>query len=436
MTDNKNPKIISMVRRDLAGYHANLHNGFDKLGIKNYFFFERVHPFYSHTKAPLLLEGIITNLNDFIFDPKKSKISKIIWFICCHPIVYGLKWILFFHFLRKYDVFIFGANYSPLGFYIDRIFLKLSRKIIVDVVSGTDVRPPYLNGGYIDTPVKKIYKDTLSKYKKIKRKLRYTTYLIDHLTVSQFHSKNYIPHLFVGFPFSQPLQKYIPQQSIRPFILHAPSNPKVKGTSIIRETISDLQKDYDFDYEELLGLPNKNVIEKIQACTFVINELYSDTLMAGLDTEAAWFGKPSIIGGYNLEAVVESIQGYAVPPSYRIYPTKENLKKAIIHLLTDKALCKKIGQDAQDFVKLNWSSKAVAQKYLNIINDEIPPHVIRSADDDSDIYGAGITNDARKKNIRMMVMKYGEQSLCLENKPKLKEMIIKDCDLFGHVRLK
>ena len=420
------PKIISMVGRDLAGYHSNLHDGFGQLGIENHFFFERTHAFYRHKKKRSHLEKMITLLNDFIVRPQHHKIIKIISFAALYPAVYLMKVVLFVSFIRQYDVFIFGASYSFLGFYIDRIFLKAAGKIIIDPVSGSDVRPPYLNGVYVDASIKQIYKKTLSKYKTIIRKLKYTTYLIDHPTVSQFHTKEYIPHLYVGFPFYLPPQPRIPTHE-RPLILHAPSNPKVKGTDIVRAAVSELQKDYDFDYEELVGVSHDKVMEKLQQSTFIVNELYSDTPMSGLDTEAAWFGKPSIVGGYNLDMVTETIVGYEVPPSYLIQPTKDDLKKAMIHLLTDASYCKKLGQEAQDFVKKNWSSKAVAQKYLDIINGDVPRHIMRSPMDDYDIYGCGIRNDARRDIIKALVTQYGEQSLCLGHKQQLQKRILDDC---------
>ena len=267
------------------------------------------------------------------------------------------------------------------------------------------------------------------KYKKVLSKLKTNNFLIDHPTVSQFHTKSYVPHLYVGFPFYLPEQPTV-RKNIRPLIIHAPSKPKFKGTDIIREAIQEVKDEgYDFDYEELIEVPNTHVLEKIQQCHFVINQLYSDTPMSGLDTEAAWFGKASIIGGYNLDMVEKSINGYDVPPTYRIYPTKENLKKAIIHLLTDGNYCENLGLKAQEFVKKNWDAKIVAQKYLDIINGDIPDYIMRSPLDDLDIYGFGINDDVRKNIIKNMIKNYGTESLCLSQHPRLEDTIIKDCEI-------
>jgi len=287
----KNPRIISMVGREIAGYHSNLQRGFDQLGVENYFFYERTHQFYKHTKSRTTLEKWISALNDFIFNPKNGKVKKIALFALIYPFAYILKIALFPLFLKKYDVFIFSANYSYLGLHIDRLILKLLNKVTVDIALGSEARPPYLNGIFQDESLQKIKFRTASKKRKINRKTKYTTYLVDHPTTSQFNTRPYIPLLYMGLPFYLPETDAAEKMQKRPLILHAPSSPKIKGTSIIRQVIDELKEEgkYDFDYKELIGVPHAEVMRQIQQCQFVVNELYSDTLMAGLDTEAAWF---------------------------------------------------------------------------------------------------------------------------------------------------
>ena len=421
-----NIKIVSLVNREIAGYHENLHKGFSQLGVVNHFFSERPHAFYNKSEGLSSIETIILFTTNIIERQRNKKILFLLTFLLVYPLIVILKIMLFIVFLKKYNVFIYGGNYSLLGFFIDRYIIRLCGKKIIDIVSGSDVRPPYLNGAYQNFSMSQIRFETLRKYRKIQSKLKTNDYLIDHPSVSQFHTKNYIPHLYVGFPFYLPPQPFI-QENKRPLILHAPSNPRYKGTSIIREIINEVKEEgYYFDYEELTGIPHEKVLKKIQRCHFVINQLYSDTPMSGLDREAAYFGKPSIVGGYNLEMIEKSIKGYDVPPTYRIFPSKENLKKAIIHLLTDKVYAKTLGIKAQDFIKKNWDAKVVAQKYLDIINGNIPSDIIRSPLNDIDIFGAGINYEVRKKIIRTIIKNYSTASLCLNHHPKLKDAVIRD----------
>lgn len=415
-----------MIGRDIAGYHMNLHSGFDQLGVENHFFYERTHPFYKVEKTRYFCEKIIIGLNDFALNLKTKFIIKAIVFIALYPIVLLFKTILFPKLIKKYDVFIFGTNYSYFGLYIDRVLLKFFNKTIIDVVSGSDVRPPYINGVFQDVSIRKLYWLTKLKFFKLCQKYKFSTYIIDHPTVSQFNTRDYIPFLYVGFPFSLPESKSIEKRKV-PLILHAPSNPKAKGTDIIREVIHDLKKEYKFDYEELSGVSHATVIDKLGGCHFIINELYSDTPMSGLDTEAAWHGKPSVVGGYNWDIIDKNSKGFDLPPTYRVEPTREALRKAIIHLLTDQKYAQSLGEKARKFVKEKWSSKAVAQKYLNIMNGDIPENIMRSPFDDFDIHGGGVNAKDRRKIVSQMISKYGEKSLCLDNKPQVKQMILDDC---------
>ena len=115
-----NKRIISLVGLEIAGYHSNLQRGFDALEVGNYFFYERTHPFYRHEKPRMMIERWITSLNDIIVNPTRKFWQKLTLFIVLYPIVFVLKVLLFPWFLCRYDVFIFSANYSYLGGYVDR----------------------------------------------------------------------------------------------------------------------------------------------------------------------------------------------------------------------------------------------------------------------------------------------------------------------------
>ena len=82
-------------------------------------------------------------------------------------------------------------------------------------------------------------------------------------------------------------------------ILHAPSNPEAKGTAKIISAIDSLKStDKNFELILLEDQGNLEGLQAIRECDFVINKLYPDTHMAGFPCEAAWFGKPAIVGGY------------------------------------------------------------------------------------------------------------------------------------------
>ena len=87
-------------------------------------------------------------------------------------------------------------------------------------------------------------------------------------------------------------------------ILHSPSSPEVKGTYLIRQAINALKaKGYPIDYVEIMGKPNTVVIAELEKCDFIVDQLYSDTPMSGFATEAAFFGKTAVVGGYGWQEV-------------------------------------------------------------------------------------------------------------------------------------
>ncbi len=58
-------------------------------------------------------------------------------------------------------------------------------------------------------------------------------------------------------------------------IVHAPSNPTIKGTPIIRAAIQNLKnQNYNIEYKELINLKNSEVIRELKKSHIVINELY------------------------------------------------------------------------------------------------------------------------------------------------------------------
>jgi len=48
-------------------------------------------------------------------------------------------------------------------------------------------------------------------------------------------------------------------------------------------------------------MPNHAVLEELGKCDFVIDQAFADYGMAGFATEAAWFGKTAVVGGYQSE---------------------------------------------------------------------------------------------------------------------------------------
>ena len=203
-------------------------------------------------------------------------------------------------------------------------------------------------------------------------------------------------------------------------IMHAPSELAGKGTKVIREVIKEIiSEGYNIEYIECVNKSNKEVMELLKKCDFIIDQLYSDTPMAGFASEAASFGVPAVVCGYYSKWFDEMNKGIIKAPSYFCLP--HELKEAVIELIVNKEKRLRLGSDAFNFVSTEWNYTTVAKRYCCILNDEIPDRWWYDPYDSEYILGAGMDETVIKRLITEMIDRYGWESLCIEDKPMLKQ---------------
>lgn len=424
-------KKILIAPLEIAGYYSNLTNGFKSLGIECDFITFESHPFGygGESKRPYLLifsdkcKGKSKNhsfISGKFFYLSISKISKILWSIfACF----------------QYDVYIFSYGTSLLKWNIDIFFIRLlGKKIISNLAHGSEARPTFIDGSYQShtgylPPITILRNLNLNKKKYVSFHFRFSNVVIGApFSTSYFAESKFINLFSLGLPFNNsnfqildPPKSSLIKDQIR--ILHSPSHPAVKGTNKILKVIERLQqKGYSIEFITIHGKSFQEVINEIQLCDFVVDQIYSDTPMAGFATEAAWFGKPAVVGGYGLEALKEFIPASMWPPSYICLP--DEIESAIEVMITNKEMRDELGSAAQAFVKDKWNTVDVAKRYLRIINDDIPHSWWVDPYSISYIYGVGQSADKTKKNIRDLVSKYGKSSLQLTDKPDLEDRLI------------
>jgi hypothetical protein len=206
-------------------------------------------------------------------------------------------------------------------------------------------------------------------------------------------------------------------------ILHSPSDPIAKGSDRIRNSINVLKKKgYNIDFVEITGRPHQEVIEELQKCDFVVDQVYSDTPMAGFATEAAWFGKPAIVGGYYADYIHNDCAREHIPPSLFCHP--DEITTAIERLIVDKEFRLALGQKAQEFVRTQRTPKQVARRYLQLIEGIIPDEFMFDPSTIRYVQGSGVPESKSREIIRGMIEQYGIESLCLANKPELERLFM------------
>lgn len=266
----------------------------------------------------------------------------------------------------KYDSFILYPN--SFFFYglkkTEFLILKVFGKNVLFIFCGSDSRPPYMSG--LST---KLTKDELVfRTNRLKEFIQSfnnkVDFVIDLPATSQFHLVQVVDFFKIGIP--KDIQAFKPRQNptSKLRILHAPSNEAYKGTKVFEAVLAELALKYSFEYVTITNRTNSEVCDLIKSADLVIDELYSDTLMAVLGTECAWLGTPYLVFGEKLELAAKEynwpIKNYGKPDE-----VGELIEKFIAHseLRYEAALA------LQSFVMKNWSSLSIAENILKLLNN-------------------------------------------------------------------
>jgi hypothetical protein len=416
---------------EIAGYYSNLTKGFRQIGVECDFITFEPHLFGygGETKRPLILE---------LSDEYKIKGRNV------NNGIYRFFLLVFSRILRdfwaisacfKYDVFIFSYGTSLIYSNLDLLLLRLlNKKVISNLAHGSEARPTFLDGSYQSYigqlgSITDLRKFNISIKKKVSFHFKFSNVIIGApFSTSYFAESKFINSFCLGLPFNNsnfqildPPKSTLIKDQIR--ILHSPSHPAVKGTNKIIAAVEQLkQKGYSIDFITIQGKSFQEVIDEIQLCDFVVDQVYSDTPMAGFATEAAWFGKPAVVGGYGLEALKEFIPTSMWPPSYICLPNE--IESAIEAMITNKEMRDELGSAAQAFVKSKWNFTEVASKFLRIIENDIPDSWWINPKSIDYLYGGGQSAEITKKNIQDLVSNYGISSLQLMDKHDLEDKFL------------
>ena len=405
--------------QEIAGYYGNLKKGFRDIDVDCTFIDLSSNPFhYNGDDTPNVLVKIckwcLNQQNKYNY-----YILKALFYILGH----ALKIPIFIWALCYYDIFIFSFGKSFFYKSMDLPILKFFNKKIIVTFNGSDGRPPYIDGARHNL--------TLDDYRKISHMAKsnistiekYANSIITQPAISHFHKKKVINYIAIGHPFASiNQQSYAPNESGRETtILHSPSDPIGKGSIFIRTAIENLKKKgHNINFIEITGKSHYEVIKNLQNCDFIIDQVYSDLPLPGFATEAAWFGKPAVIGGYYEKFIHNDCLPEHIPPS--LYCPPDRVESAIELLISDEKYRLKLGREAQEFVKIRWTPERVAKHYLQIIEGTIPDKYMFDPNTICYVQGYGMRESQSKEIIRDMIEQFGIESLCLSDKPELERL--------------
>lgn len=154
-------------------------------------------------------------------------------------------------------------------------------------------------------------------------------------------------------------------------VIHAPSNPIIKGTQVIRTIVRQLQNEgYAIHYVELNQKPNIEVLEELQKSHISINELYSFT--PGIFTLESLASGCAVLtrsdSNYEPGLPPGANSAWVVTPSYELY---KNLKYFCDNPEQIQVQAKLGYEWANSHAKLS----IVGRKIRRIIEDSEPPRI-------------------------------------------------------------
>jgi glycosyltransferase involved in cell wall biosynthesis len=349
-------------------------------------------------------------------------------------------WLVLLRVITRFDAFIFIYGQTITNSAFELWLLKRLGRKIVFVYTGSDSRPPYMDGGWFPGGVEDDLPSPatlLSTARRCKRKLRlherYADYLVNSPATAHFHERPYINWFALGIPKALPICPRIdPQPAGRPGpvrVLHGPSNPLVKGTAEILDVLDRLRhKGHSIELVKIQGMPNEVVLQELARCDFIVDQLYADTPLAAFSTEAAFFGKPAVVGGYFAEAIEQCLEPADIPPSLFVVP--DDLEMAIERLVVDSAFRLQLGEQARQFVLSRWSLTAVAGRYLQLLRDDIPNQWWCDPAEVRYLSGCGLPKGRSRRLVALLIDHFGASALQVQDKPELESALVE----FARVR--
>lgn len=343
-------------------------------------------------------------------------------------------WLVLLRVITRFDAFIFIYGQTITNSAFELWLLKRLGKKIVFVYTGSDSRPPYMDGGWFpggvgdDLPSPATL---LSTVRRCKRKLRlherYADYLVNSPATAHFHERPYINWFALGIPKALPVCSEIGSQHAgRPGpvrVLHGPSNPIVKGTAEILEVLERLRrKGHAIELVKIQGMPNEVVLQELARCDFIIDQLYADTPLAAFATEAAFFGKPAVVGGYFADSLEGGLQPGDIPPSLFVVP--RDLEVAVERLVVNLEFRRQLGEQARQFVLSRWNLAGVAGRYLQLLSDDIPSQWWCDPAEVRYLSGCGLPEGRVRRLIGLLVGQFGASALQVKDKPMLEAALV------------
>jgi hypothetical protein len=340
------------------------------------------------------------------------------------------------YFAVRCDAFIYSYGGS-LTFYpsLELRFLRWLGKRTVFVYHGNDSRLPYLGHPRLTTARGGTLAECLEYTARLREELRRVERYADVIVANPFsahlHVRRAVNWQVIGIPFPAPSASEAEPAARgdgRVRVLHSPSDPEMKGTDRVRQAVASLiARGRPIDYVEITGRPHAEVIAEIRRCDIVVDQVYSDTPMAGFATEAAAYGRPAVIGSYIGPHLERFVPPASMPPVALCHP--EELEQTLDALVTERGTREELGRRAREWVIRERAPRTVASRYLRLFRDDVPAEWTFDPQDVEYVNGLASEEFVRRW-VRALVAHGGAEALQLDENPGARDrlLVFAGCD--------
>ena len=329
--------------------------------------------------------------------------------------------------IRRFDVFVFASGESFFRRH-DLPWLKRLGKRIVVVYHGSDLRPPYMDGPSIGNASGLSIEQCASLAERRKGNVRLLELqadaIVSHPLYSHFLERPYVRYLSVGLPvLDLPAGVTNPEAATRIRVLHSPSDPDAKGSARIRAAAEELAGEgLPIDYVEVSGQPHAVVLDELVKADLVVDQLYSDTPMAGFAAEAASFGRPVIVGSCAWAEIRRAVPRPDSAPVRACAPGE--ISSAIRELALDPIARRELGERGRAFAVARCAPAEVARRFLRVLEDDIPADWYGNPSDTRHLCGAAAPSERIRSVVHELLTQHGRHALQLADKPDLEAALV------------
>jgi hypothetical protein len=414
---------------EVSGIAGGLKAGFDRIGVEAEIAFSQPHPFgYGVAASRRPVPRIWSRLGSAAFAAGRGAFGKAMLLLAWKAwSILVLAWAL-----ARFDAFIFLFGNTLTNTRLEAWLLaRLGKKVVV-IYCGSDARPPYVDG--------QIYWDqALSSPASVARLAarisarialheRHGFICVNSPFTGQFHGAPYvswfamgIPRAFADSPAPAAVEPAAPGAALR--ILHSPSNPPLKGTPLIAELVEGLKsRGHAVELVLLRNVPHHQVLSEIAKADLVVDQVYSDTPMAGFAGEAAHCGKAVLVAGYAAADNLDETIRATPPPTLFVHP--DSVGEALERLVSDAGLRSDLGRRSSGFVHSHWSAQAVAGRYLQLVTEGPPEAWTIAPDAVAYVHGGGLAEADARAFVAGLLRSYGPGALHLDHKPALRDAFV------------